>query len=194
MLNRPPSFVNLNSFVSLMSLGHHNTNTSPNQTARRTGGVSLGSTERLQPHRCQRDHGSSEEEKERVSQLLAGTEKVRKLTLKHWREQRVSAVPPQEQCVPIVCSSNTAPALPSLGFLCALSCSAVMEVSRCRQEAAAAVWYEMQWSCDLSTPPPVPCLFQRCGASDPNLHSIQSEPKKQMGAGCVCVCLLRFWC
>lgn len=110
MLNRPPSFVNLNSCVSVLSLGHHNANTSPNQTAWRSGGVSLGSTEPLQPLRCQRDHGSSEEEKERVSQLLAG--KVRKLRLKHWREQRVSVIPQQEQCVPMVCTSNTAPTLP----------------------------------------------------------------------------------
>lgn len=80
MLNRPPSFVNSNSFVSLMSLGHHST--SPKLTARWSGGVSFGSTERLQPPRCRRDHASSEEEKERVSQLLAGTEKGQEVDVK----------------------------------------------------------------------------------------------------------------
>lgn len=45
----------------------------------------------------------------------------------------------------------------------------------------------MQWSCDLRTPhPPFP---SSCGASDPNLHSIPSEPKKQMGEGGGCVCV-----
>lgn len=137
MLDCPYSFVNLNSFISVINLGHHNTSSSPNPRAQRSGGSASGLT--LQPHGCQRDHGSSEEEKERVSQLLAGTEKVRKLRLKHWREQCVSVIPQQEQCVPIVCSFNTAPTLPSLASLCGSSCSAVMEVSRCHQEAAAAV-------------------------------------------------------
>lgn len=129
-------------FVSVLSFGHQNTNTSPNQTARRSGGVSLGCAARLQPPRGQCDHslsGGERKKEKRGSLLLAGTEKIRKLTLKHWREQCVSVIPQQEQCVPNVYGSNAAPAPPSLRSLCGLSCSALMEVSRCRQEAAAAV-------------------------------------------------------
>lgn len=114
MLNRPPGFGNRNSFVSLMSLGHHNT--SPTLSARWSGGVSLGSTERLQPPRCRRDHASSaEENRERVSQLLAGTEKGQEVDVKTLAGTAcLSHSAAGTVCADRVCSFHTAPAPPPL--------------------------------------------------------------------------------
>lgn len=141
-----------------MSLGHHDT--SPKLSARWSGGVSLGSTERRQPPRCRRDHASSEEEKERVSQLLAGTEKGQEVDVKTLAGTAcLSHSAAGTVCADRVQFPHTAPALPSPRsplYVVSFVRSAVMEVSRCRQGAAAAVWYEVQWSCDLSTPPPPP--------------------------------------
>lgn len=116
LLNCPSCFVNMSLFVSRPP--QYECRSGPNSVLVRRGQFGVPGASSL--HRCWRDRGWSEPEKESVSQLLAGTEKVRKLTLKHWREQRVSVIPQQEQCVPLVCSSNTAAPRPPLTrlFMC----------------------------------------------------------------------------
>lgn len=100
----------------------------------------MGSTERRQPPRCRRDHASSEEEKERVSQLLAGTEKGQEVDVKTLAGTACLS----HSAVGTVCADrvqfpHTAPALRSPLYVVSLVRSAVMEVSRCRLGTAAAV-------------------------------------------------------